>query len=249
MNDRRADAAPVAVLDRLSKRYGTHPAVDGVSLEVGRREVVGLLGPNGSGKTTILRVLTGYLRPSAGTAQVGGFDLVRQGQAARGRIGYVPEDAPLYPHMRTDESLAFMGRLRGLEGERLYNRMDFARERLGLEGVRATIVGRLSRGYRQRVAIAQAILHEPELLVLDEPSNGLDPRQIIQLRGLIRGLAEHCAVIVTSHILSEIERIADRVAILLDGRLIAVVSMRDIAASGSDLERTFLELTAEAGNA
>ncbi len=248
MNDRRADAVPAAVLDRLSKRYGAHLAVDGVSLEVGQREVVGLLGPNGSGKTTILRVLTGYLRPSAGTAQVGGFDLVRQGRAARGRIGYVPEDAPLYPHMRTDESLAFMGRLRGLEGERLRNRMAFARERLALEDVRATIIGRLSRGYRQRVAIAQAILHEPELLVLDEPTNGLDPRQIIQLRGLIRGLAEHCAVIVTSHILSEIERIADRVAILLDGRLLAVVRMREIAASGSDLERTFLELTSAARN-
>ena len=246
MNDRRADAVPAATLDRLSKRYGAHLAVDGVSLEVGQREVVGLLGPNGSGKTTILRVLTGYLRPSAGTAQVGGFDLVRQGRAARGRIGYVPEDAPLYPHMRTDESLAFMGRLRGLEGERLRNRMAFARERLALEDVRATIIGRLSRGYRQRVAIAQAILHEPELLVLDEPTNGLDPRQIIQLRGLIRGLAEHCAVIVTSHILSEIERIADRVAILLDGRLLAVVRMREIAASGSDLERTFLELTSAA---
>lgn len=249
MNDRPAEAAPAAALDRLTKRYGAHTAVDGVSLEIGRGEVVGLLGPNGSGKTTILRVLTGYLRPSAGTVQVGGFDLVRQGRTARGRIGYVPEDAPLYPHMRTDELLAFMGRLRGLEGDGLQSRMAFVRERLGLEGVRSMIVGRLSRGYRQRVAIAQAILHEPELLVLDEPTNGLDPRQIIQLRGLIRGLAEHCAVIVTSHILSEIERIADRVAILLDGRLLAVVCMHDIAASGFDLERIFLALTSEAGNA
>jgi ABC-2 type transport system ATP-binding protein len=241
---------PAIRIESLSKTYaGGKRALNDVSFDVPRGQIFGLLGPNGSGKTTILRVLTGYLRPSAGTAQVGGFDLVRQGREARGRIGYVPEDAPLYPHMRTDELLAFMGRLRGLEGQRLNDRMAFARERLGLEGVRATIVGRLSRGYRQRVAIAQAILHEPELLVLDEPSNGLDPRQIIQLRGLIRGLAEHCAVIVTSHILSEIERIADRVAILLDGRLLAMVSMRDIAASGSDLERTFLELTAEAGNA
>jgi ABC-2 type transport system ATP-binding protein len=241
------DAA--AALDGLSKRYGALLAVDGVSFEVNHCEVVGLLGPNGSGKTTILRVLTGYLRPSAGRARAGGFDLVREGQAARGRVGYVPEDAPLYRHMRVDEFLAFMGRLHGLEAQRLRQRMAFARERLALEDVGATIIGRLSRGFRQRVAIAQAILHEPELLVLDEPSNGLDPRQIIELRALLRGLATHCAVIVTSHILSEIERVADRVAILLDGRLLAVVRMDEIAAAGSDLERTFLELTAGAGNA
>jgi ABC-2 type transport system ATP-binding protein len=243
-----AAAAPAAALDHLSKRYGVHLAVDGVSFEVGRHEVVGLLGPNGSGKTTILRVLTGYLRPSGGSAQAGGFDLVREGRAARGRVGYVPEDAPLYLHMRVDEFLSFMGRLRGLEGQILHNRLAFARERLALDDVRGTIIGRLSRGYRQRVAIAQAILHQPELLVLDEPTNGLDPRQIIEVRGLIRGLAAHCSVIVTSHILSEIERVADRVAILLNGRLLAVVRMADIAAAGSDLERTFLELTAETGN-
>ena len=250
MNGRRAEpVVAAAALDRLTKRYGAHLAINGVSFEVGQREVVGLLGPNGSGKTTILRVLTGYLRPSEGTSQAGGFDLVRQGRAARGRIGYVPEDAPIYPHMRVDEFLAFMGRLRGLDGERLRHRMDVARERVALDGVRSTIIERLSRGYRQRVAIAQAILHEPELLVLDEPTNGLDPSQIIQLRGVIRGLAEHCAVIVTSHILSEIERIADRVVILLDGRLLAVIGMRDLAASGADLEGAFLELTSGAGNA
>jgi ABC-2 type transport system ATP-binding protein len=238
-----------ARLDHLSKRYGARLAVDDVSLGVGHREVVGLLGPNGSGKTTILRVLTGYLRPSVGAAQVGGFDLSRQGEGARERIGYLPEDAPLYPHMRVNEFLAFMGGLHGLEGQTLRQRMDRVFERLSLEDVRSMIIGRLSRGYRQRVAIAQAILHEPELLVLDEPTNGLDPRQIIEFRGLIRGLAAHCGVIVTSHILSEIERVADRVAILLDGRLVAVVRMDEIAAAGSDLERTFLELTPGRGNA
>jgi ABC-2 type transport system ATP-binding protein len=189
------------------------------------------------------------LRPSSGSARVGGFDLVREGRAARGRVGYVPEDAPLYRHMRVSEFLAFMGRLRGLAGERLHDRLAFVRERLALDGVFSIIIGRLSRGYRQRVAIAQAILHEPELLVLDEPTNGLDPRQIIELRGLMRGLAAHCSVIVTSHILSEIERVADRVVILLNGRLLAVVGMAEIAAAGSDLERTFLQLTTESGSA
>ena len=248
MEGYRAGAIAAAALDRLSKRYGATLAVDDVSFEVSPHEVMGLLGPNGSGKTTILRVLSGYLRPTAGAAQAGGFDLVRDGRAARGRVGYVPEDAPLYQHMRVSEFLVFMGRLRGLAGERLHDRLAFVRERLALDDVFSIIIGRLSRGYRQRVAIAQAILHEPELLVLDEPTNGLDPRQIIELRGLMRGLAAHCSIIVTSHILSEIERVADRVAILLNGRLLAVVGMAEIVAAGSDLERTFLRLTTETGS-
>jgi len=220
----------VVSLEGLSKSYGTHLAVDDVSFDVGQREVMGLLGPNGSGKTTILRILTGYLRPSAGTVRVAGFDVVRDGRAARRRVGYVPEDAPLYPQMRVNEFLAFMGRLRGLDGQRLRASLDLARERLGLENVGETIIGRLSRGYRQRVCLAQAVLHEPDLLVLDEPTNGLDPRQIIEFRDLIRGLAGQCSIVVTSHILAEIARLADRVAILLRGRLLAV---RQLNASGS----------------
>ena len=237
----------VATLEGLGKRYGPRLAIDGVSFEVGDREVMGLLGPNGSGKTTILRILAGYLRPSAGTARVDGFDVVRDGRAARRRVGYVPEDAPLYPHMRVNEFLAFMGRLRGLEGKALRSAVDAARERLALQAVRHALIGRLSRGYRQRVALAQAVLHEPRLLILDEPTNGLDPRQIIELRGLIRRLAEHCAVLVTSHILAEIERIADRAAILLDGRLLAVHRVERAEAAESELERLFLELTAAKG--
>jgi ABC-2 type transport system ATP-binding protein len=226
---------PVVTVDGLSKRFGAHLAVDNVSFEVGKCEVMGLLGPNGSGKTTILRLLTGYLRPTAGTARVAGFDVVRNGHAARGRIGYVPENAPLYPQMRANEFLAFMGGLRGLGGAHLQRRLAVARERLALDEVSDTIIGRLSRGYRQRVSLAQAILHQPDLLVLDEPTNSLDPRQIIEFRGLIRGLAEQCAVVVTSHILGEIERIADRVAILLGGRLLGV---RKLEAPGTLRIRT-----------
>ena len=216
----------VVTLDGLSKRYGRHLAVDNVSFEVGKHQIMGLLGPNGSGKTTILRVLTGYLRPSAGTVRVAGFDVVREGRAARARIGYVPEDAPVYSQMRVNEFLAFMGRLRGLDGKKLDSGLAVARERFDLEAVADTIIGRLSRGYRQRVSLAQAVLHEPDLLVLDEPTNGLDPRQIIEFRGLIRRLAEQCTVIITSHILGEIERIADQVAILLRGRLLAVRELK-----------------------
>ncbi|MGE0716927.1 MAG: ABC transporter ATP-binding protein [Alphaproteobacteria bacterium] len=204
----------------LHKNYGRHVAVRGVSLDIAEREVVGLLGPNGSGKTTILRIVTGHLRPGAGTVLIGGHD-IRDGRAARRLVGYVPEDGPLYAHMRVGEHLAFAGRLHGLHGSDLVRRIDAACERLSLSAVRDTIVGRLSRGYRQRVALAQAVLHGPRLLVLDEPTNGLDPRQIIEFRGLVRDLAGECAVLVTSHILGEIERIADRVAILLRGRLLA----------------------------
>jgi ABC-2 type transport system ATP-binding protein len=229
----------VVSLEGLSKRYGNHLAVDDVSFDVGAREVMGLLGPNGSGKTTILRTLTGYLRPTAGAVRVAGFDVVQEGRLARRRIGYVPEDAPLYPQMRVNEFPAFMGRLRGLDGQKLQTSLGLARERLGLEAVGETIIGRLSRGYRQRVCLAQAVLHEPDLLVLDEPTNGLDPRQIIEFRTLIRGLAEHCSIVVSSHILAEIARLADRVAILLDGRLLAV---RPVKASPSVRLRTRADL-------
>jgi ABC-2 type transport system ATP-binding protein len=212
----------VVSIERLVKRYGRRSAVDGVSFEVNEREVVGLLGPNGSGKTTILRILTGYLRPSEGTVRIGGFDVIRDGQQARALVGYVPENAPLYGHMRVDEFLYFMGRLRGLRGQALRRRVESARGRLALDPVGDAVISRLSRGYRQRVSIAQAVLHEPKLLVLDEPTNGLDPRQVIELRGLLRTLAHDSAVLVTSHILAEMERVADRVAILLDGRLLTV---------------------------
>lgn len=215
----------VASVERLGKRYGRRQAVDGVSFEVNEREVVGLLGPNGSGKTTILRVLTGYLRPSEGAVRIDGFDVISDGHQARARVGYVPENAPLYGHMRVDEFLHFMGRLRGMRGPALRRGVESARARLALEQVGDAVIGRLSRGYRQRVSIAQAVLNEPKLLVLDEPTNGLDPRQVIELRGLLRTLAEESAVLVTSHILGEMERVADRVAILLDGRLLAVHSL------------------------
>ena len=212
----------VIVADQLSKRYGSCLAVDGVSFEVASGEVMGLLGPNGSGKTTILRMLTGYVRPSSGTAQVAGFDVVQEGLEARRYIGYVPEDVPLYTHMRVDEFLAFMGRLKGLARSPLYNSIAAVCKRLELSHVQHTAIGRLSRGYRQRVAIAQALLNNPPLLILDEPTNGLDPQQIIEIRQLIRTLATTHTIVITSHILSEIEKVAHRAAILLNGHLLGV---------------------------
>jgi ABC-2 type transport system ATP-binding protein len=218
--------APAIVAEQLSKWYGPRLAVDRVSLEVEAGEVMGLLGPNGSGKTTILRILTGYLRPSAGQARVAGVDLLDHPLTARQRVGYVPEEVPLYDSMRVREFLAFMARLKGLSRAAAPAAVAAVCDRLGLGPVMRLQIGKLSRGFRQRVAIAQALLNRPEILILDEPTNGLDPRQIIEMRDLIRSLAGTHTVLVASHILGEIERVADRVAILLEGRLLAVHPLR-----------------------
>jgi len=217
---------PVIVADQLTKWYGPRLAVDRVSLEVEAGEVMGLLGPNGSGKTTILRILTGYLRPSAGTARIAGLDVVDDALTARARIGYVPEDAPLYDWMSARGFLEFMANLKGLAGRTAGAAVDAAIERLALGDVRRLLVGKLSRGYRQRVAIAQALLGNPDLLILDEPTNGLDPHQIIEMREHIRALAGEHTILVTSHILGEVERVADRAAILLRGRLLDTQRLR-----------------------
>ena len=215
-------SAPVIVAENLTKYYGARLAVDRVSFEVRPNEVMGLLGPNGSGKSTILRILTGYLRPTSGRARIAGFDVVGQGLDARRQLGYVPEDVPLYTQMRVNEFLDFMGRLRGLSNASLPAAVGDVVERLSLGRVRTLLIAKLSRGYRQRVAIAQALLGKPKLLVLDEPTNGLDPRQIIEVRELIRALSRELSILVTSHILAEIERVAHRAAILLDGRLLSI---------------------------
>src|SRR5215831_14809554 len=220
----------IIVADQLTKWFGPRLAVDHVSLQVEAGEVMGLLGPNGSGKTTILRILTGYLLPSSGTARIADVDIVDNALVARAQVGYVPEDVPLYSWMGVREFLAFMARLKGLAGEAMTRAVDAGVERLALGDVQRLLIGKLSRGYRQRVAIAQALLGNPDLLILDEPTNGLDPRQIIEMRGHIRALAGERTVLVTSHILGEIERVADRVAILVEGRLLGV---HDLRAAGS----------------
>ena len=189
-------------------------------------------------------MIAGYLRPTAGHVRVAGFDVVQEGLEARRRIGYVPEDVPLYTAMRTHEFLSFMGRLRGLSRAELGHAVDAVVERLSLQRVQSTLIGKLSRGFRQRVAIAQALLGRPALLLLDEPTNGLDPRQIIELRETVRLLAGEVAILVSSHVLGEIERVADRAAILLDGRLLDVLSLDGLPPGG--LEQVFLQLTMEA---
>ncbi len=233
------DTRPAMVVARgVCKRYGPVTAVQDLSLEIQAGEVFCLLGPNGSGKTTFMRMLAGYFSPSAGYLEVAGRDAVADSLNARRHVGYVPESVPLYGHMRVGEFLTFMARLRGVAESAVADAVQSVAERLNLvERLRAPIPT-LSRGFRQRVALAQALVHDPPVLILDEPTNGLDPRQIIDIRNLIRNLAEHHTVLMSSHILSEVEKTADRVAVLLQGRLMGLRTIRDT----SHLEEWFLSL-------
>jgi ABC-2 type transport system ATP-binding protein len=223
----------------VSKRYWTFTAVDRIDLDVRRGEVFCLLGPNGSGKTTFLRMLAGYLSPSAGRLLVAGHDVVRDGLAAKRKIGYVPESVPLYAHMRVGEFLRFMARLHKMPADGIEAALRHVAELLALTDVLLKPVRALSRGYRQRTALAQALVHDPEILILDEPTNGLDPRQIMETRTLIRSLTGRRTILMSSHILSEVEKTADRVGLLLGGKLLSVRSISEAA----DLESWFLSVT------
>ena len=235
----QTDNAPAISASNVSKRYGPVLALDGLTLDIHAGEVFGLLGPNGSGKTTFMRLLAGYLLPSAGRLMVADCDIISDSLAVRRRIGYVPEAAPLYRQMRVGEFLAFMARLRGVPERNVKGAVERIVDRLALSAVADKPTRALSRGYRQRTALAQALVHDPDILILDEPTNGLDPRQIIEMRQLIRSLAGRHTVLMSSHILSEVEKTCDRVAVLLNGRLLGVRAMADTP----DLEAWFLSLT------
>ncbi|WP_439358154.1 ABC transporter ATP-binding protein [Bradyrhizobium sp. DASA03007] len=221
--------SPVVVAERVTKWYGPRRAVADVSFSIAPGEIVGLLGPNGSGKSTIFRMLTGYLVPTSGRIAVAGHDVVEDSIGVRRAISYVPEDAPLYDHMRVGEFLHFMAGLKGLHGAKARAAVDEAAERLDLARVMKLTAGKLSRGFRQRVSIAQALLGNPDVLVLDEPTSGLDPHQVIAVRDLIQSLAGRHTVLMASHILPEIEKIASRVMILLDGVLLTSDALKDAA--------------------
>lgn len=218
-------ALPCVVFHAVSRRFGQRTVVREINLEIRRGEVFGLLGPNGSGKSTLIRMLMGLVVPSEGTVTVNGLDVSREGPKVRRAIGYVPEDVQLYPGMRAGEFLHFMGGVRGLQGPTLRRACTETADRLGLGPVLGTLMGRLSHGFRQRVLLAQALLGDPALIVLDEPGNGLDPQQIIELRHLIAELAGTHTVVVTSHVLGEVEQVAQRVAVLCEGSLLAVLSL------------------------
>jgi len=208
-------------VQRLTKTYGSVRAIDEVTFTVERGQVLGFLGPNGAGKTTTMRILAGFLPPSAGTARIAGIDVVQNSLAARRRIGYLPENVPLYPEMTVSDYLGFVAAIKRMPAARGKQRLPIVLDQCGLESVARTIIGKLSKGYRQRVGLAQAMIHDPEVLILDEPTVGLDPHQIIEVRELVKSLAGSRTVILSTHILPEVEQICDRVVILPRGRVIA----------------------------
>jgi len=203
----------------LSKRYGRHTAVNEISFSVGKGKIIGFLGPNGAGKTTTLRMLTGYLPPTSGSAQIAGYDIFRDSLKARRNIGYMPENVPLYDDMRVREYLRYRAQLKGLKGRNARQHVGDAMELCGLTDVRRKMIKTLSKGYRQRVGLADALVHKPELLILDEPTNGLDPNQIRSIRNLIIRLGKTHTIMVSTHILSEVEMTCDHVIIIDEGEI------------------------------
>ncbi|MGB0766877.1 MAG: ABC transporter ATP-binding protein, partial [Phycisphaeraceae bacterium] len=223
------------VAEHLTKWYGPVLAVDDVSFEVPAGEVVGFLGPNGAGKSTSIRMLTGYLPPSAGRCTIDGIDVANDSREARRKIGYLPESTPLYTEMRVTEYLHFCGRLFGMPRKQRSQRIDEVADKCGLSHNKRRVIGQLSKGNRQRVGIAQALLHAPPLLILDEPTSGLDPQQTLAFRDLIAELRGRHTIMLSSHILPEIERSADRVIILANGTIVAQgtpTELRDRASRG-----------------
>jgi gliding motility-associated transport system ATP-binding protein len=208
-------------VENLTKRYGRHTAVDGISFRVNKGEILGFLGPNGAGKTTTMRILTCYLPATEGTARVAGFDVFEQPLEVKRRVGYIPETPPLYPDMDVDAFLDFCAKIKGIPAGERKARIDEAVEKCRVGDVRRTLIGRLSKGYRQRVGLAQAILANPEVLILDEPTAGLDPKQIIETRELIKGLGGDHTIILSTHILPEVSMTCGRVVIINKGKVVA----------------------------
>ncbi len=228
-------------VEALSRRYGNRLAVNAVSFRVEPGEIVGFLGPNGAGKTTTLRMLTGYLAPTAGSITIDGLDAVNDSIRSRARLGYMPEGVPLYREMRVHEYLRHRGELKRVAN--IGAAVDRALERAGVSDARTRIIGQLSKGYRQRVGLAEALVADPPILVLDEPTSGLDPNQVRQFRELVRSFGGKKTVLLSTHILSEVEAVCDRVIIIRQGEKVA-----DLATGESDtsLEEVFAELTTSA---
>jgi ABC-2 type transport system ATP-binding protein len=230
MND-----SPVIEVSDLTKRYGGRTAVAGVSFTVNKGEIVGLLGPNGAGKSSIIRILTCFQPATSGTVRVAGFDVFHQSEEVRKRIGYMPENNPLHLEMRVREYLKFRARLKGLSASQTRERVDVVLQKCGLTDVSRRIIGQLSKGYRQRVGLADALVHEPDLIILDEPTIGLDPNQIRAVRQLIKELGRTHTILLSTHILPEVEMTCSRILILHEGRILAADTTENLQrAVGSD---------------
>ena len=230
-------------VSHLTKQYGNHLAVDDVSFTVADGQICGLLGPNGAGKSTIMNILTGYLSATSGQVTVAGHPLPEEADAAKACVGYLPEQPPLYPEMTVQEYLTFAAELKGVKKAERKEQVCRAARRTGLEAVLPRLIRSLSKGYKQRVGIAQALLGSPRLIILDEPTVGLDPAQVIEIRKLIRELGRAHTVIMSSHILSEVQAVCQQILILSKGHLAAAGSLEELTADGKSLEEVFLELT------
>lgn len=230
-------------VSHLTKKYGSHLAVDDISFSVKDGKIYGLLGPNGAGKSTIMNILTGYLSATSGQVTVAGHPLPEEADAAKACVGYLPEQPPLYPEMTVQEYLDFVAELKGVKKTERKEQVQKAARRTGLEKVLPRLIRSLSKGYRQRVGIAQALLGNPKLIILDEPTVGLDPAQVIEIRKLIQELGRAHTVILSSHILSEVQTVCQEVLILSKGKLVASGTLQELTAGDKTLEEVFMELT------
>jgi ABC-2 type transport system ATP-binding protein len=235
-------------VEGLTKRYARTVAVNDISFEVEKGQIVGFLGPNGAGKTTTMRILTGFLPATAGKANVAGFDVQENPMEVKKRIGYLPETPPVYPEMEVSEYLEFAGQLKGITKADIKRRTDDAIGRCSLGDVRSKLIGKLSKGFRQRVGIAQAIIHNPDVLILDEPTSGLDPKQIIEIRELLRALAGEHTIILSTHILSEVEHSCERVIIISQGKVVAQDSVANLTNRLRGSEAVALEVAPADGH-
>ncbi|WP_247232630.1 ATP-binding cassette domain-containing protein [Telluribacter sp. SYSU D00476] len=231
------------LVSKLTKQYGVQRAIDGISFELRPGEIVGFLGPNGAGKSTTMKILTGYLTPTDGRAEVAGHDVVANPMPARRTLGYLPEHNPLYLDMYVREFLIFVGNLYGMPASSLPVRVDEVIQLCGLDVEKHKKIGQLSKGYRQRVGLAQALLHDPSVLILDEPTTGLDPNQILEIRNLIRTAGRNKTVLFSTHIMQEVEALCDRVIIINRGRIVADSPLAELRQRGESLEEIFRVLT------
>lgn len=232
-------------VQHLTKRYGDLTAVADISFSVSSGQILGFLGPNGSGKTTTMRIITGFLPATAGTVKVSGFDIFEDSFEVRKRIGYLPETPPLYNDMTVASYLRFVARLKGMPRAEIAGALDRALARCGLTQVTDRVTGHLSKGYRQRVGLAQAIIHNPDVLILDEPTVGLDPQQIIEIRSLIKELAGAHTVVLSTHILPEVAQVCEKVVIINAGKVVKEDLIADLTKEGQTLEEVFLRAIAQ----
>ena len=235
-------------VEGLTKRYARTVAVDNISFEVEKGQIVGFLGPNGAGKTTTMRILTCFLPPTEGKANVAGFDVQEHPMEVKRRIGYLPETPPVYPEMEVADYLNFAGRLKGISSADIKRRADDAMAKCALGDVRDKLIGKLSKGYRQRVGLAQAIIHNPDVLILDEPTSGLDPAQIIEIRTLLKQLAGDHTIILSTHILPEVEQSCERVIIITRGRVVAMDTVANLTSRMRGSESIALEIDPASGH-